>query len=213
MSRLRLGLHLIRQRLPELQAEAKRQERLSAPRFNLFRILKVDWKEAVTHTPLIAAWLDPEGTHGQGFLFLKQFLAVAGARGLLLPSGTCEHFRWRVDTERPLVGFGCLDIVVACPDLRYLLVIENKVWAGEQPDQLRRYNDWLATQQQRFITRQLVFLTPTGRKATTAKDSDYVCLSYEQDIQRWLTICLREVKAPIVKDVVRQHLEVISGWR
>jgi hypothetical protein len=164
-------------KLPEFRAEAQRVEIETSPQFNVFRILRLAHKEVQAHTPFLGELLNPKGNHGQGFVFLKGFLRMAQQRGLLLPPGSIESFRWQVGIEQGAAPYGNIDIIVRCLPLRYLLVIENKIWAGEQPDQLRRYADWMATQRKAYDVRQMVFLTPTGRTSDTIEDGGYTRLS------------------------------------
>ena len=43
-------------------------------RFNIFDILHVGHYEVRTHSPILAEFLNPQGSHGQGAVFLKSFL-------------------------------------------------------------------------------------------------------------------------------------------
>lgn len=198
-------------KLPEFHAEAQRVELETSPQFNVFRILRLAHKEVQAHTPFLGQLLNPKGTHGQGFVFLKSFLAMAQKRGLMLPSSSIESFRWLVGIEQAVARGSNIDILVRCPALRYLLVIENKIWASEQPDQLRRYADWMATQHKQYDLREMVFLTPTGRSSDTIEEGKYTRLSYHDDIRLWLDEALGKVKSPTVRETVRQYIQVVEA--
>ncbi|MBV9531288.1 MAG: PD-(D/E)XK nuclease family protein, partial [Bradyrhizobium sp.] len=62
------------QRLREGWAELRRrrieEERVGAPRHNIFRLLGLQRSEVNLHSPLLRDLLDPYGSHGQGTLFL-----------------------------------------------------------------------------------------------------------------------------------------------
>jgi hypothetical protein len=109
-----------------------------------------------------------------------------------------------------LTPYGRLDIVIRSPDLNYLCVIENKVYAGEQSNQLWRYGEWLKTQEQDYPQRALIYLTLHGLASTTAQGVQHFCLSYKRDINWWLTKTIPNVQAPVVKTVVRQYLDLIG---
>ncbi len=47
---------------------------LTGENFNVFKILKVETKEVKTHSAFIAELLNPQGSHGQGDVFLKLFV-------------------------------------------------------------------------------------------------------------------------------------------
>lgn len=88
------------------------------------------------------------------------------------------------------------------------MVIENKIGAPEQPEQLQRYYAWLQ-QQHEYRNRALVYLTLDGRKSLTAGNNPYFCLSYGEDIAGWLQAALSGVKAIRVREVLGQYLEVV----
>jgi hypothetical protein len=197
--------------LPELQAADREVERLHAPRFNVFYVLRWSHRETLVHTPVIGDLLHPRGLHGQGFLFLNGFLARAAQRGLCLPSRPVEGGRWDLSIEWPAGRFGSLDIVLRCAALHYLIVIENKVGAKEQEEQLRRYARWMEKQRHAYNRRQLIFLTPEGRDPYTIDPRDCVCMSYREDISQWLRGTRGSIGAPHVRDVLDRYLEVIEA--
>jgi len=200
-------LHL---RLPEFRAEEERIRRETSPEFNIFRILGLAHYEVRTHNPFIGELLDPQGSHGQGVVFLRAFFAVARTRGLRVPDNPIESGHWRVDLARP-AGKSCiLDIAILCSELRFLLIIENKVWAGEQPEQLGRYREWLDAQRSGYDLRQMVFLTPTGRASESRNPGTYVRLSY-QDLLDWLQLGLKEVRSTAVRETILQYAQIINA--
>ncbi len=199
----------VKERLSEFREQARQRERLVAPRFNVFHILRVSRKEDDLHTPILADLLNPCGRHGQGILFLRGFFEVAAARGLQGPPAGFEDQVWVVETER-YIGNGFLDIAVSCQQSGYLMVVENKIDAGEQPRQLGRYKEWMRSQSKHLPIQELVFLTPTGREAITGRECNYLQLSYSEDVRAWLNATLPNVKASKVAETVRQYLEIIE---
>lgn len=201
--RLQEGFHETEQRTIE-------QARLSAPGFNVFALLGLSHLEVRTHSPMLAHLLNPEASHGQQDLFLSAFLEECAQAfpDFPLPSEDVKSGHWQTYPEVHTL-FGRLDIVVRSPDLNYLCVIENKVYAGEQPDQLWRYGEWLETQKDDYPQRALIYLTLHGVASNTAQDVKYFRLSYKRDIDWWLTKTIPNIQAPVVKTVVRQYLDLI----
>jgi hypothetical protein len=116
-----------------------------------------------------------------------------------------------VDCEKS-VPDGQLDIVVQSRQLRFLMVVENKIDAYEQDDQIARYQAWLNRRNEKLYPpnkRVLLYLTPYGRLASTASSTDYCRFSYSRDIVAWLRIALPEVQAPRVRDAIIQYLDLI----
>jgi hypothetical protein len=206
-----VGFGHLRATLQDLQVRRQTVERQHAPRFNLFRLLGVTTKEVKTHSALLADLLDPRGMHGQGILFLAAFLRYCQQKFPLfpIPQGSLDSALWTVTSEKT-TSYGKPDLVVAAPECQVLLVIENKIGAGEQPDQLDRYSQWL--QQQSLYPpagRALLYLTPDGREASTAGEVPYHRLSYREDIAAWLRDTLNEIGASQVHETLLQYLDVI----
>jgi hypothetical protein len=92
------------------------------------------------------------------------------------------------------------------------MLIENKIDAAEQADQLGRYQDWLSRQDRYPLGRRvLIYLTPDGRQPTTARSSGYYCFSYSKDVAGWLQSALENVEAPRVRDAVIQYLNLVRS--
>ncbi len=191
------------------------QSRLASA-FNLFRTLRVQRDEVRTHSAFLAALLDPDGTHAQGSLFLDAFLRHCRGKGgkfELFPrlESSTDSGPWEVSCEKP-VPEGRLDILVRSVQLRFLMAIENKIGADEQQDQLGRYQTWLSRQKQYPPERRvLLYLTPEGRRASTAYSEDYFPFSYGRDVVAWLRSALPNVEAARVRDVVMQYLDLVSN--
>lgn len=196
--------------IAEASARDTEERRRTASAFNIFRVLNRMYDEVGTHSALLANLLNPHGSHGQGPLFLERFLvryhyAVSGAPPLL---ELVPDQGWIVSVEKP-TPYGSLDVVLESPSLGYLCVIENKLLAGEQPDQLARYSRWLH-EQSRYPYRALFYLTPDGRPSSTSNGAVYYRLSYRTDIVAWLEETLHAVEAPRLADLLRQYVDVLK---
>lgn len=196
--------------LKHLRAMATEQNRLCAPHFNVFHLLGIERKEALLHTKLLAALLNPKGSHGQGFLFLKLFFDVAKRAGLIVPPQPVEQDHWMIRREVSAGAGNRLDLLIESRPLRYIAVIENKIGAGERENQLSDYGEWMEAYRRNYQNRQLVFLTIDGQMPTTAGKFTTVCLSYQNDITDWLNDCAKSVNATPVKAILNQYLAVIE---
>ena len=115
---------------------------LRPPTFNIFRVLGREDREVATHSALLAHLLDPQGGHRQGDLFLRLFLNVLGThetiRGREFPLLAEDGSRWSCRPEVRLPnGYGQVDILVRVAGVSIL--VENKIYAGDRPNQLYRY--------------------------------------------------------------------------
>jgi hypothetical protein len=210
VSQFTRGFGQVRAALEALANLERHSQQELASRFNLFRVLGVETRERQTHSAFLAELFRPNGTHGQGHLFLEVFLQYCWNKFESFPrlDSSIETAHWDVDCEKPVYE-GQLDIVVEAPKLKFLMVVENKIGALEQEDQIRRYQSWLS--RQRYDRRVLIYLTPDGRRATTAAGEDYFRLSYAKDIVEWLGSTLPNVKAPRVREAVTQYRDLIRG--
>lgn len=205
--RLRSGLSIINKLYGEIN-------RLSPPSFNIFHLLRVGYLENRTHSTILADFLNPNGSHGQGPLFLKTFLKVCSNQKSLQNESFPIHYfssennKWFVDQEK-ITNFGRMDLVISNATSGQLLVIENKIYAGEQRDQIYRYSQWVKSNTH-YPTGVVLYLTIAGDKATTDKGFDYFRISYKETIKKWLENSLVEITAQEVKVILKQYINLIK---
>ncbi len=134
--------------------------RYLAPRFNVLDYLR-DNEYGLSR--IIAALLDPRGTHGQGPLFLRKFLEgipFFRSREAL----DLEGDRVSVSVEKVIADQRRIDIavhIVTLDGIEYGLAIENKPYAADQEDQV---SDYLTHLEERYEEGKfvLVYLSPKG---------------------------------------------------
>lgn len=111
----------------------------------------------VEHSRVLAWLLDPRGRHGLGTALLC---------GLFPRLSDGELDELSVVTEEPcgdeVRGWGFVDIVVRTRES--VLVIENKIWAGQHGEQLDLYYDEYVDDGAGFT-----FLTPGSRRARSSR--------------------------------------------
>ena len=184
--------------------------------YNLFSILSIERYE-LKHSALIANLLDPKGSHGCGDAFLRAFFEIAlKERTYLfedctLPDSYTEYY------TGPIVGDtgGRIDILVKSS--RYGLIIENKIYAGDQDKQLTRYDNY-GKEIFGADGYLLVYLTLYGYDASkestatkSAEEVGYLRLSYAEDILRWLEQCVRLAdNKPLVRESLNQYIRTIK---
>jgi hypothetical protein len=199
--------------LTRLLEAVRQEERFVAPRFNIFTALHIERKETVLHTPMLAHLLDPSASHSQGSIFLRRFFEILGRLPCSVPPDiSSEGGQWTVLREFYIAGVGILDLLIENPGKKYIIVIENKIDANDHSDQLPRYKEWMEKNRSDYKWRQLLYLTPDGRCPTSSESRDWLCLSYNKDIRRFLKEALQDVKAPAVQELVRQYLAILTHW-
>ncbi len=184
--------------------------------YNLFSILRIEGSE-LKHSALIANLLDPKGSHGCGDAFLRAFFEIA-LKDTAYPfeSSTPPHSYTEYYTG-PIAGDtgGRIDILVKSS--HYGLIIENKIYAGDQDKQLIRYDNYGKTTfgADRYL---LVYLTLFGSEASegsiTSEDSqkvNYLCLSYAKNILPWLKECVQQAdNKPLIRESLNQYIRTIK---
>lgn len=186
--------------------EILEEARLTASGFNIFEVLGLARSENRTHSALLAHLLRPGNSHGQQYLFLKSFLEFCSDKypKFPLPAEDIETGRWIVKTEIEIPN-GRIDIYIESPDLNCVYVIENKIDAGEQPEQLRRYGSWMNSISEKYPIQALIFLTIRGDESITSHDILHFPLSYHEDISSWLGSLLPEIPAQNLREVITQY--------
>lgn len=199
--------------------QAQQEERnRKGENYNLFSILNIERYE-LKHSALIANLLDPKGSHGCGDAFLRAFFEIA-LKGTAYPfeSSTPPNSYTEYYTG-PIAGDtgGRIDILVESKSSHYGLIIENKIYAGDQDKQLTRYDNY-GKETFGADGYLLVYLTLYGydasKESTATKSTEevgYLRLSYAEDILRWLEQCVRLAdNKPLVRESLNQYIRTIK---
>lgn len=197
--------------------QAQQEERnRKGENYNLFSILSIERYE-LKHSALIANLLDPKGSHGCGDAFLRAFFEIA-LKGTAYPFEKCTlpHSYTEYYTG-PIAGDtgGRIDILVKSS--HYGLIIENKIYAGDQDKQLTRYDNY-GRETFGADGYLLVYLTLYGcdasKESTSTKSAEevgYLRLSYAKDILLWLKECVRLAdNKPLVRESLNQYIRTIK---
>ena len=174
----------------------------SGSRFNLFRIFGVDHYEN-THSAIIAELLNPEGTHGLKHKFLECFLETVNVHNLL-PHFDCENCKVKTEAD---TNNGRIDILIT-DNNRNAIIIENKIYANDQWEQLRRYNDYAQKEygDNKYV---IYYLTLYGNEASeqSAKGVTYSPISYSTEVIDWLNKCIDAAsRFPLVRESLIQYV-------
>ena len=109
------------------KAEADRQRAMGKHDYNIFTLFHDFSDEVNLHSNFIASLLDPNGDHYKGDLFLKLFLETCGIDDFSIDTGRATVFK----------EFKHIDIYIS--DGKKHIILENKVYAKDQPTQIARY--------------------------------------------------------------------------
>lgn len=116
--------------LREFEKLQNKQKQRGLNNYNLLTAVLSPSDEVRMHSRMIYSLLNPSGEHFQGTLFLEKFLKVLKVEGfgvLDLNLASCSVFK----------EYENIDLYIT--DGTKHIIIENKVHAGDQKNQIKRY--------------------------------------------------------------------------
>lgn len=173
-------------------------------RFNMFRVCGVNHYETM-HSAIIAEFLNSNGTHGLKSQLLECFIKTLG-NNFSIQGFNCENAK--VYTEFSINEYGRIDILIEDKQRQKAIIIENKIYAKDQWEQLKRYNKYAEVEYQKG-NYQILYLTLGGNEASEQSGSGvpYLTISYKEAIINWLEKCVAIAsRFPIVRETIVQYI-------
>ena len=144
--------------------------------FNSFTVLKIE-RDEFRHSNFLAWLLNPNETHGTGDYLLSIFLKLISAKAAVLkikcPSAV-EIDSWHFDDAGVEREKKNIDIFIRCPSKKLVCIIENKVDAPLDEDQLRKYKLFI---EKKYPNHRKIFVCLTI-EGTHPDVKGYIPLSY-----------------------------------
>ena len=202
----------------EIVRQDKEQKDCSVDNFNMFDILKLQSDEK-KHSAFLAELLNPKGRHGLGDTFLRAFVESVDC----LKSWEFDICNAQVDTEHDIGPInkkytqgGKIDILIKSQSKA--IIIENKIYADDQPKQLIRYKNFAEKTFESEDNYRLIYLTLSGDEASYKSvkeqlevDNDYYAIGYSSEILEWLKVCESQSSQNImVVSAITQYIKTIK---
>ena len=191
--------------------DSKRQKFHTPKRFNLFTVLHKESDEVNLHSKFLYALLNQSGEQN-----LVNFLKHVGIKNF-----SC--FNLKVEREKYInlrITNGDkkaikIDLLITNGD-KQAIIIENKIYAVDQPQQLYRYYKELEKRNYRDI--QLIYLTLNGHRPSDSSTNGLnesereliKKISYECEILKWLEICLGNADESALQSAITQYIELVN---
>ena len=189
--------------------------------YNVFNVLGVDNME-LSHSAFLAALLNPDGSHGMQDAFLKAFIdtiAHGGTKPELDTAHAKVYTEYNIGNITETTG-GRIDILITDRSDTgsgkaggHAIIIENKIWAADQPNQLQRYDKY-ACGTYSSDGYLLLYLTLDGKEPTDQSKgalTNYRCISYRSDIIDWLHKCAQlAFDKPLVRETINQYINLLQ---
>lgn len=154
-------------------------------------------RDEVRNASVLRWFLDPNGGHGCGGALLGSLLLRIRAKSVAGFQAMASE-RCRVTVEECPDGDRSSRVDIQIDDPAFFLIIEIKIDAGEQPDQLKRYGDIAEARAAGRRPWAIVYLTRDGRAGSTVAEEhlkQVVCLSWGEIAADLRRIARRAVPA------------------
>ena len=218
--------------LIEMDKQRKEESRKRGERFNIFSVLGLETSEVRTHSAFLASLLNPNGDHGVSKVFLDAFVNAMHYEELQLNTKESS-----VDVEYD-TGNGRIDILIS-DNNKKAIIIENKIYAGDQPEQMKRYYDYAKSEFTNGF--RLLYLTldghnPSKESTDELQTNQFNRLAYrntfplneetqlesqelakdgnlvDNDILIWLEECVKiAYDKPLVRETIIQYIQLIKS--
>lgn len=169
--------------------------------FNIFSILRSESDEVYLHSQFLAELLNPKGSHNQGNILLGLFL-----QQIDLPNFNLKNVYVKKE-------YNNIDVFIA--NETQAIILENKIYAEDQPEQLARYYELV--QKQGFEDISIIYLTlngdPPSEQSTKGIviDSFLRTISYGNDVDKWLEECIKQASQyPVLRETLIQYQRLIK---
>lgn len=185
--------------------------------YNLFKVINMTSDETRVHSAMIADLLNPNGQHQMKDVFLKLFIERLNGQTDHIVSFTCDNAK--VECEKYIgpktdTDGGRLDIYLT--DGINHIVIENKIYATDQENQLLRYHNFLKRCSKNKNDTLLLYLSLDGEvhdidKTTGGEEITFFTISYADFILNWLTDCRHKaIDKSLIREGIAHYLNLIK---
>ncbi len=203
-------LELLLQEVYDISLKYELLSKNTGYKFNIFEIIGIQSDE-VEICKFIYELLNPRGSHGQGYIYLKYFfrdvLNIQIADEKLQSAKIYREYV--IKNNRRIDLFICVD--------SYSIPIEVKIYAGEQQNQCFDYLSYAKHSNLYYLTRFGDF--PSEYSTKNLKESKVIekisCISFEREILTWLKHCVEEentVDILPVRELILQLIRVIGKF-
>lgn len=186
--------------------------------YNLLTTILNAHDEVRLHSRVIGSFLDINGLHYQGSLFLEKFLSILDIK----------DFEFDIDNSKLVLEYNNIDLYLT--DGQKHIIIENKVYADDQENQIQRYIELIQNENETLEVNDIlvIYLSINRQKPSiysldhlTIKDN-YICkdekeltlfknINYHTEIIDWLKLCLNEIQnITNLNESILQYLSVVE---
>jgi hypothetical protein len=190
-------------KLKNFKQKQNEQKQRGLNNYNILTAVLKDHDEVRLHSRMLFSFLDPHGEHFQGTLFLDKFFEVIGLKEL--------GFRANSENCSVYIEYENIDLYITDGDKH--IIIENKIYAGDQEKQIARYLDVIQAKDRTLSENNIliIYLTLDSREPSQCsldnliinnrylessgeKQAIYKSIGYKYEIIEWIKLCQHEVQ-------------------
>lgn len=181
--------------------------------FNVFNYIYPDEN---TISDVIANMLDPNGTHGQGEQFLRNFISEIG---MSIDFDKLDVKIRREDTTTYIQSvLRRIDITIDYGNGERVIGVENKPWAGEQLDQVKDYMDHLSKKYKDNYV--LIYLSGNGTepksieqtfRAALISEGKLKIVPYIPKLTNWLKACFKDCQSEKIRWFLSDFISYVEN--
>lgn len=211
------GIQSLFDKICLLNQAYKKLEDEKGESYNLFKVIDMTSNETSVHSAFLADLLNPKGLHHMGDVFLRLFTDEF-LNGMSFSTETAIVEREKYIGPVTATTGGRLDIIITDANKK-AIIIENKIYASDQENQLIRYHNYA---EKNTSEHKLFYLSLDGTvhdEDKTAKhdnkelieEEHYFTISYESDILKWLEQCREKVvNKPLIREGISHYINLIK---
>jgi len=182
--------------------------------FNPFETLSIVNAE-IRHSNVLAWLLNPNENHGLGDIFLKKIIQdvyyknkeyIESKRLSLFDISLREYHDFIIKRE-----WNNIDIICVSDDMKFVFVIENKVWSKESDNQLAKYYN---TINREYPDYDKVFIFLNANNDTPSDTDNWIPMDYGfiyETLQKVIGI-KGDAVSPNVKTFIEQYLYMLRRY-
>lgn len=175
--------------------------------YNLFKVLRSPSDEVRLHSQFLGDLLNISGLHGLGVKPLKLLFEMLNVKPIN------DNFNFEMHVEHKNI-----DLYLVNNATKQALIIENKIYALDQEQQLLRYYNIAISEGYKDVT--IVYLTLDGHKPSHYSlkgdcgelKHPIKTISYKNDISKFMqNLVGQSVQFPALRESLIQYLDIIKG--
>lgn len=200
------------------KAEQAKQKQRGLNNYNILTTVLKKSDEVRLHSRMIHSLLDPSGKHYQGILFLEKFIRKLNIKDFKLDLNNCSVYK----------EYQQIDLYIT--DKNKHIIIENKIYAGDQKNQIKRYIEVIKNENNELKANDIlvIYLSLDRNNPTQHSLGDltitqgiikkgavdialYKSIHYKREITQWLKDCQYEVQnITNLNEVLKQYIDVVK---